>query len=70
MFLPASELQDDEDRKKEKRKKKAELKELKTKSDDESDDGGDGDDEGGWETVKKGSSMPVEKPKMFGKVNQ
>lgn len=44
-------------------KKKRKLpREMKAK-DEESDDDG----EGKWQQVKKGSSMPMEKPKMFGK---
>lgn len=56
-FLKKTTDRDDDDVKK---KKKRLQREMKSK-DEES------DDDAGWETVKKGSSMPVEKPKMFSK---
>ncbi|XP_063867865.1 eukaryotic translation initiation factor 3 subunit C-like [Scylla paramamosain] len=56
-FLKDKRERDEDDLK---RRKKRGQREIKTK-DEES------DDDVGWERVKKGSSMPMEKPKMFGK---
>ncbi|KAG7174371.1 Eukaryotic translation initiation factor 3 subunit C-like [Homarus americanus] len=56
-FLKKTTDRDDDDLK---RKRKRLPRENKAK-DEES------DDDGGWEKVKRGSSMPMEKPKMFGK---
>lgn len=57
-FLKKSSDKDDDVATKKKRKSHRETKRI----DEESDD-----DDAGWQKVKKGSSMPMEKPKMFGK---